>query len=182
MPPLPYLIDDEDAIEHYLAHPEATDAVRAYVVGMLHKEGYTNRRIREVLRIQKVYEVTHLTRAGTALSIDELMLWHSNPERITLGHTRAIAAFPASKREDIMRRMLRKKVSVRSLERLAKGQEDNDVDIQRYEVLMAEAIGRPTKIRFNPTKGSGSITLNFFDLQDLDNMAKALGFDVEAHI
>ncbi|NMV28027.1 transcriptional regulator, partial [Vibrio parahaemolyticus] len=47
----------------------------------------------------------------------------------------------------------------------------------RLETLMSDATGRPIKIRYNPAKRSGELTLGFFTLDDLDDVCKALGFD-----
>ncbi len=71
---------------------------KAYVVAFLSGEGRSNSQIREDLGIEKVYTVTHLKRAGT-LSEEELTLWLRNPRKITLGHVRAVAKLPFSKRE-----------------------------------------------------------------------------------
>jgi len=180
---LPFIVDAEEAIEFYFNNPQTTDAALAYLIGILKKDGYSNLGIRKALKIEKVYTVTHLTRAGILLSEDELMLWHSNPIRITLGHVRAVAKLPRSAREDLLRTLLHNKISVRKFEKLAKGEELNeDADIKRYEMLMSQVIGRQIKIKYNANKGSGSMVLDFFSLDDLDVLSKGLGFDSEAYL
>lgn len=180
---LPYLIDADEAIEYYKGKSDLTDAEKAYVVAILSQEGYSNKSIRQSLGIDKVYTVTHLKRAGTSLSESELNLWHKNPTRITLGHVRAIAKFPASKREDLLRNLLTKRIPVHKFESLAQGKdEDRDTDIKRYELIMGEVLGRQIKIRFNQAKRSGSLTLDFYDLDDLDHISRCLGFKAEDHI
>lgn len=180
---LPLLIDAKEAIDHYLKAQSLTDAERAYVISILSKEGFSNQRIRAALGISKVYTVTHLLRVGKSLSIEELTLWHSNASRITLGHLRAIAKMPQNKRESLMRELLTKKIPVFKYEALAKGDaERKDVDIQRYEQIMGEVIGRNVKISFNQAKKSGTISLDFYGLDDLDNISERLGFSAGSHI
>lgn len=180
---LPFLVDADEAIDYYNSKNDLTDAERAYVVAMLSRDGYSNKAIRETLNIDKVYTVTHLKRAGTSLSESELSLWHKNPSRITLGHVRAIAKFPQSKREEMLRNLLTKRTPVHQFESIAQGKtDDRDTDIKRYELIMGEVLGRQIRIRFNPAKRSGSITLDFFGLDDLDHISRSLGFKAEDHI
>lgn len=180
---LPDFFDAEDAIEYYKGTSHLTDAERAYVVATLTNEGFSNKSIRKALGIDKVYTVTHLKRVGTQLSQTELTLWHRNPSRITLGHVRAIAKLPAKNREHLLRTLLTQRVPVHKFEALAQAKnEDRDTDIKRYERIMGEVLGRPIKIRFNPAKRSGSITLDFYGLDDLDLISRGLGFIAENHI
>ncbi|MCG8612265.1 MAG: transcriptional regulator [Pseudomonadales bacterium] len=180
---LPFLIDADEAIEYYNGQKELTDAEKAYVVSILYKEGYSNKKIREALGIRKVYTVTHLKRAGTHLSESELELWHKNPTRITLGHVRAIAKLPQPKREELIRNLLTIRTPVHKFEAIAQGKpEYADADIKRYEQIMGEVLGRQIKIRFNAVKRTGSITLDFFGLDDLDDISKSMGFKAEEHI
>ncbi|MBV7403118.1 transcriptional regulator (plasmid) [Klebsiella pneumoniae] len=174
---LPLLLDAREAIDYYHQHPGMTDAEKAYVVAFLSGEGGSNSQIREDLGIEKVYTVTHLKRAGT-LSEEELTLWLRNPRKITLGHVRAVAKLPFSKREKLLRDLLHTRTPVHKFEAIAKGKEvDRDADIKRLETLMSDATGRPIKVRYNPAKRSGELTLGFFTLDDLDDVCKALGFD-----
>lgn len=177
MESLPLLIDAEEAEHFYKSHPDNTDAAKAYAIGVMSNDGYSNTEIREALEIDKVYTVTHFKRAGTLLSIDELDLWHKNPGRITLGHVRAIAKLKREKREALLRDLLSKKHSVAEYEAIGRGQEKSkDADIKRFEQLMSEALGRDIKIQYNKAKQYGRITLGFFTLNDLDEIAEKLGF------
>lgn len=183
MESLPILIDAEEAIEFYNEHRNLTDAAKAYVVATLHKDGYSNTQIRKALQIDKVYAVTHLKRAGTALSEDELTLWHRNPARITLGHVRAIAKLSRVKREELLRGLLSKRTPVHVFASIAQGKiDERDADIKRYEQVMGDVLGRQVKIRYNPAKRSGTLSLDFYALDDLDGMARALGFKSDEHI
>lgn len=177
---LPYLMDVEEAIAFYQKNPACTDATKAYVVAFLSKEGLSNRAIRAALKIEKVYTVTHLKRVGMALSNTELALWHKNPVSITLGHVRAIAKLPQQEREKMLRKLLARKTPVHQFEAIAQGKAtQNNADIKRYEEAMADVLGRPVKIRYNSARQSGSLSLDFFTLEDLDLLAAALGFQAQ---
>lgn len=185
MEELPFFVDIEDAVEFYELNPNRTNAVKAYTVAFLSKEGLANKDIRDKLKIKDVYTVTHLKRTGSLLSDTELTLWHNNPTNITLGHTRAIAKLPRQQREDLLRGLLTKKTAVHKFELIAQGKIENhekDTDIKRYELIMSEVLGRPIKIRFNQAKKSGTLALDFFGLDDLEDLSKALGFKSEDHL
>jgi len=190
---LPFFLDTEEAIDHYKNHHDCTDAVKSYIVGLLHTDGFKNSDIRAALEINKVYLVTHLKRAGTSLSETELTLWHNNPRAITLGHVRAIAKLPRSEREELLRSLLtgRQKgdnnKSVSKYESLAnslaKGESvEKDANIKKYEELMQATIGKVVRIKYNQAKQSGSITVDFFSLDSLDDISKSLGFDASKHM
>lgn len=183
MNPLPQFTDTAEAIDYYLARPTCTDAEKALVVATLSRLGLSNKAIRQALHISHVYTVTHLKRAGTLLSDTELQLWYRNPTRITLGHVRAVAKLPQPERENLLRDLLRRNTPVHQLEALAQGKStDHDADIARYETVMAEVIGRRVKVQYDKSKRTGSITLDFYTLEDLDRIAQALGFDAETHL
>lgn len=174
---LPYFFDAQDAIAYYRQNPTISDAARAYVVRTLSKNGYSNKKIRETLGIDKVYTVTHLKRTGCALTEEQLMLWEKNSSRITLGHMRAIATLSPHRIEEILRRIVSHKLSVRQVVDLAKGKENEPAnDIKAFQEEVGEAIGRPVKVFFNESTCCGSITLDFYGLEDLDNITKALGY------
>lgn len=195
MESLPLILDTDEAIDYFNQHPNCTDAIKAYIVAFLFSEGLENADIRTALNIEKIYLVSHLKRAGNLLSEEELELWHNNPIAITLGHVRAIAKLPYKKRDELLRDLLtgknknddkRNSKSVARYESIArsllKGEAiEKDVDIKRYEELMQGVTGRVTKIRFNHAKQSGTISLDFFSLDSLDDIAKALGFNAEDH-
>lgn len=180
MQAFPFLLDTQEAVDFYHANPACTDAAKAYVIALLSREGLSNRAIRAALNIDKVYTVTHLKRVGLALTEAELTLWHKNPSRITLGHVRAIAKLPQQAREKMLRQLLAKKTPVHHFTAIAQGATaQRDADIKRYEERMAEVLGRPIKIRYNDARQSGSLSLDFYTLDDLDQLAVALGFQAK---
>jgi ParB family chromosome partitioning protein len=175
MSDMPLLLDADDAIEYY-SRPGLTDAERAFVVAFLSTKGYRNKSIRNALGIKNVYTVSHLSRAGS-LTDAELTLWHRNPHRIKLGHIRAVASLPAAHREDVLRGLLVRRRSVRDLVATLRGDDVVDnADIKRYEQVMGDVLGRVVKVRFDDS-GSGSLSLSFHGLDDLDDITQRLGFD-----
>lgn len=177
MPMLPLLIDTQDALHFLASTPDMNDAQRAYLIAFLSREGWTNRQIRGQLGIDKVYTLTHFKRVGLALSDLEFQLWDKNPERITLGHLRCLCHLSSQKREPLLRSLLVQRVSVAKLQlRLREHQGTNDADIRLYERQMEDVLGRGIKITFDPLRQSGKLTLDFFGLDDLDQLTAKLGF------
>lgn len=177
---LPLLIDAGEAIEFARSNRITTDAMMALIVATISRDGYSNSEIRAALDIGPVYRVTHLKRVGLALSEDEMELWHQNPSRITFGHVRAIWKFPREDREKMLRDLLLVQTPVSEFERIARGEvEDVDCDVNRYATLMGEVLGRGVRIKYDKSKKVGSITLDFFTLDDLEDLSMKLGYRPE---
>ena len=176
---LPLLTDAEEAIDYYKSQPHfSSGPITAHVIRILVQDGYKNRDIREALGIEKVYTVTHFIRVSQALTDGEMDLWFNNPDRITLGHLRAIAKLDFPTREKLLRKLLVARSPVHEFESIARGDtQEKDVDIARFASTMSEVTGRPTDIRFNKKRKNGTITLNFYDLDDLDDLCRKLGFN-----
>lgn len=177
---LPLLLDAEEAVDYARSNRITKDAVLAWIIAILSRDGYTNGDIREALDMGPVYLVTHLKRVGLALSEDEMELWYQNPVRITLGHVRAIWKLPRAEREKMLRNLLLVKTPVSEFERIARGERDErDYDIKRFETLMSEALGRTIRIQYKKATQTGSLTLDYFTLDDLEDVAKKLGYSPE---
>ena len=178
---LPFFVDEQDAIQHY-KNEECSDAVKAYIVAYLSGRGMKNRDIRNSLGIENPYTVTHLKKAGTCLTEEQIELWNKNPRRITLGHVRALNAFKPNQREEILRNLLVRNTTGHQIRRMAKGEGgEKNADIKKYEELMSEVIGRPISIEYDSTKKNGSLNLKFFSLEELDDLSKQLGFNADDH-
>lgn len=177
MKTLPTLLDPEDAIEHYLKH-DLCDAEKAYLIAYLAKAGYTNREIRSALNIEKVYTVTHLKRAGS-LCDEALTLWLNNPTRISLSHVRFITRLPHNQQLNTIRETLAGRWSVQQLIQSQQAPSPLDADVKRYCEQMSEVLGRGVNIDFNTSQKRGSLILDFWSLDDLESLAKQLGFEPE---
>lgn len=189
MEKLPFLLSSRHALEVYNETSEKTDAFCALVVGILTEDGKTNPQIRELLDIKHAYTVSYYRKAAKALTEEQLNLWHKNPLQITLGHVRAICRMKKSQREGILRKLLATKLSVATLEKMAATgtTEDNSDDLQahfkRYAEHMSQQIGRIVDISYNAKNGKmGRISVSWNGYEDLDNIAKALGFNPEDHL
>lgn len=180
--PFPLLLDSDEAIRYTQSNTYLSDAELAYAIGICSREGKPNRELREIFGIDKVYTLTHLARVGKAFSDVELALWHNNPNRITLGHMRALAKLAHSSRESLLRKLIAYPMSVATCEKIARG-DNREIgsDIRRYQELMSDAIGHPVSIKYNSAQARGSITLDFFNLDELDKFAELLGFNPRDH-
>jgi ParB family chromosome partitioning protein len=177
---LPILLDAEDALAFYRGNANPDNPTKAFVVGVLAQEGYRNRSIRDALGINQVYAVTHLLRVSKALTREEMDLWYRNPQRITLGHLRAIAKLPQVKREPLMRTLLTSKIPVHQFEALARGEDEiQDINIKKFVERMSESIGRPITVTFDKKKKAGTLSLAFYDLNDFDALCTTLGYRAE---
>tara|TARA_R110001592_G_scaffold316364_1_gene592787 strand:- start:26899 stop:27450 length:552 start_codon:yes stop_codon:yes gene_type:complete len=175
---LPDLVSIEDALGYWRDMQPAHESIAAHVAGYLSMKKIGNKESRELLGISKVYEMTHLRRIGTLLSRTCLELWLNNPHRIGIGHMRAITSMPKSQQEEKLRSILTRRVSVRDLESIARGDEIViDHEIKLFQERMGEAIGYPVGVKWLKESGKGTISIKFFSLNDLDELARRLGYD-----
>lgn len=175
---LPFLTDEQDALEYWQDNQPAHPAVAAYVAGYLAKHKVSNKESRRLMGIEKVYTMTHYRRIGTRLSSHCLEIWLNNPERIGTGHVRAISSLPPDQHEESLRDLLTKKTIVRDLEAVAAGKEvPVDADIDSLQRKMSEAIGFPVTVRWRKESRTGTLSLKFFSLNDLDDLGKRLGYE-----
>ncbi len=180
---LPLMLDGEDAIDFYRSTPDKTDAFKAKVIAVMITDGFSNGQIRDELKIQKDYVVSHYKRVGTTLNDEQLQLWHNNPSNITLGHARAVSSMKSpALREQTLRKLLTTKISVAKLEKMAAtGEQQDDIDdiekhLKQYAGYMSEVTGRVVDIKMKKGEKMGKITLSWTGYDDLDDVAKALGF------
>lgn len=180
---LPLLLDADEAIEHLKEH-NCNDAVKAYAIGIMSKDGLSNKQIRRELGIQKVYTATHYIRAGTKLSEDELRFWNENIQKveartakvhpITLGHVRVLAKYNRQIREDFLSQIEKdlvdgKPISIPSLVTLlAKKNPSAKSDIKVLEEDIGVYLGREVFINYSKSKGTGSLRIKYYSPEDLE--------------
>jgi ParB family chromosome partitioning protein len=101
---------------------------------------------------------------------------------IDMGHARALLPMPAVQQVTMAQRIAQKKLSVREAERMvAKAQEPpkstsepkEDRDLLRLEEELSDTLGAAVAIRAN-RKGSGRITIEFSNLDQLDGILAQL--------
>ncbi len=178
---LPTFANADDAIIYYRAQQKPNSAVSAYVVASLSRFGMRNREIRAALNISRHYVVSHLKQAGLALSRELIELWNKNSDTLTLRHVRLIARQPVERREELIRTVLERRLSIRKLAAHINDKKSIDPNIARFAQLMSESIGRPVTLEYDSDKQTGTLSLRFFSLDDLDLLARRLGFDPSEH-
>ena len=99
--------------------------------------------------------------------------------KISMGHARALIGVPNA--IDLANEIIDKKLSVRQVEKNTSGFKKNkkkkntkDTNILDLEKELSEKIGLKTNIYFNENGSSGSLTLFYSDLDQLDNLMKRL--------
>ncbi len=100
--------------------------------------------------------------------------------KLTMGHARAVAA--SSDPEGLAARVVAGGLSVRATEKLAAGLRDrprprhtlavaNDPNVEALEAQLAEALGLPVALSVSPGGSTGSLTIRFDSLDQLDWLA-----------
>lgn len=178
---LPMLLSLKEVEQYAAKTPVESVAIRAYLSRLLYQEyGLRNKAIRKILSVRKVYQMTHLLRVGLVATDDQVLLWHNNMHKLTLGHMRVLCGLSAVTREKWMREVLAKGYTVKALLNKVHGNDKNqDTDIAAYERAVSEKLGRGVRIEHSKSKGSGHITLSYSDLDDLDELLKRQGFTPE---
>ncbi len=100
---------------------------------------------------------------------------------LDMGHARALLALTHARQVDAAHEVARKGMSVRDAERLAarmakpvdKSAPRKDRDVERLEETLSEQLGTTVKISANQ-KGSGRITIQFDNLEQLDEMLRRI--------
>ena len=122
---------------------------------------------------------SHISNMVRLLELDDEILNHIIEERITMGHARALIGVPNSK--ELANEIINKKLSVRQVEKTTSSYKKNkkrknlkDSNILSLESELSEKIGLKTSIHFNEEGSSGSLTLYYSDLEQLDDIMKRL--------
>ena len=122
---------------------------------------------------------SHISNTIRLLELDKKILDFIESGKISMGHARALIGVPNAL--DLVEEIINKKLSVREIEKatakykkpkLKKFQKDpNILDLEKE---LSEKIGLKTSIHFNEKGSSGSITLYYSDLDQLDDLMKRL--------
>jgi len=122
---------------------------------------------------------SHISNIIRLLELDIKILEYLEEGKISMGHARTLIGVPNS--VDIANEIIQKNLSVRQVERTTakfKKRKTNknlkDPNIIDLEKELSEKIGLKTAIHFNEQGSSGSITVYYSDLDQLDNLMKRL--------
>jgi ParB family chromosome partitioning protein len=122
---------------------------------------------------------SHISNMIRLLELDDEILNHIVEGRLTMGHARALIGVPNAK--ELANEIINKKLSVRQVEKNTSDFKINktrkspkDPNILSLESELSEKIGLKTSIQFNEQGSSGSLTLYYSDLDQLDDIMKRL--------
>ena len=122
---------------------------------------------------------SHISNMIRLLELDENILSYIEDGKISMGHARALIGVPNAL--DLAKEIINKKLSVRDIERKTSKFKKNkskrnlkDPNIVDLEKELSEKIGLKTSIHFNNHSSSGSITLYYSDLDQLEDIMKKL--------
>ncbi len=122
---------------------------------------------------------THISNMIRLLELDKKILPYIEEGKLSMGHARALIGVPNAL--DLANEIINKNLSVRQTERSTSKYKKNkikkntkDPNIADLEKELSEKIGLKTSIHFNEQGSSGSITLYYSNLDQLDDIMKRL--------
>ena len=122
---------------------------------------------------------SHISNLIRLLDLDEEILNYIVSGKITMGHARALIGVPNA--IELAKEIINKKLSVRQTEKNTSGFKKTknkknlkDPNILDLEKELSEKIGLKTSIHFNESGSSGSLTLYYSDLDQLDSIMQRL--------
>tara|TARA_B100000315_G_C14462221_1_gene534246 strand:- start:186 stop:1034 length:849 start_codon:yes stop_codon:yes gene_type:complete len=124
---------------------------------------------------------SHISNIIRLLELDEKILNLIEEDKLSMGHARTLIGVPNA--IEIANEIIKKKLSVREIERstakykkkYSKNKKNyKDPNIVDLEKELSEKIGLKTTILFNEEGSSGSITMYYSDLDQLDDIMRRL--------
>ena len=122
---------------------------------------------------------SHISNLLRILELDEEIHQMIISGKISMGHARALVGVPDAVEK--AKEIFEKKLSVRDVEKatskykkVRKKQAEKDPNILDLEKELSDKIGLKTSIHFNESGSSGSLTLFYSDLNQLDEIMKRL--------
>ena len=122
---------------------------------------------------------SHISNMLRLLELDNEILNYIIEGKLSMGHARALIGVPNA--NTLAKEIINKKLSVRETEKNTSKYKKNkstkkfkDPNIEDLEKELSEKIGLKTSIHFNQEGSSGSLTLFYSDLDQLDDLMKRL--------
>ena len=122
---------------------------------------------------------SHISNMIRLLELEEEILNHMISGKLSMGHARALIGVPNAK--EMANEIINKNLSVRQTEKNTanykknkRRQKNKDPNILDLEKELSEKIGLKTSIQFSEQGSSGSLTLYYSDLDQLDDIMKRL--------
>ena len=173
-------MSDEDVIQAALIENiqrenlNPIEEARAYQ-GLLKKDNVNYDNLSEAVGKSK----SHISNTIRLLELDEAILKFIEDGKISMGHARALIGVPNGL--ELAKEIINKNLSVREVERGTSKfkkpknkKNQKDPNILDLEKELSEKLGLKTSIQFNERGASGSITLFYSDLEQLDEIMKRL--------
>ena len=122
---------------------------------------------------------SHISNMIRLLELEEEILNYMISGKLSMGHARALIGVPNAK--EMANEIINKNLSVRQTEKNTanykknkRRQNNKDPNILDLEKELSEKIGLKTSIQFSEQGSSGSLTLYYSDLDQLDDIMKRL--------
>ena len=122
---------------------------------------------------------SHISNMIRLLELEEEILNYMISGKLSMGHARALIGVPNAK--EMANEIINKNLSVRQTEKNTanykknkRRQKNKDPNILDLEKELSERIGLKTSIQFSEQGSSGSLTLYYSDLDQLDDIMKRL--------
>jgi len=122
---------------------------------------------------------SHISNMIRLLELEEEILNYMISGKLSMGHARALIGVPNAK--EMANEIIKKNLSVRQTEKNTanykknkRRQNNKDPNILDLEKELSEKIGLKTSIQFSEQGSSGSLTLYYSDLDQLDDIMKRL--------
>ena len=122
---------------------------------------------------------SHISNMIRLLELEEEILNYMISGKLSMGHARALIGVPNAK--EMANEIINKNLSVRQTEKNTanykknkRRQKNKDLNILDLEKELSEKIGLKTSIQFSEQGSSGSLTLYYSDLDQLDDIMKRL--------
>lgn len=145
---------------------------------LIERHGHTQEQLSDVLGKSRSHIANHMR----LLSLPEEVLGYLAEGRLTAGHARALITAPAP--AELARKVIQRQLSVRQTESLAKSAKGTtgkqrkrpakDADTQAIEAELSAALGTRATITPDIGKESGTLSLRYRDLDQLDDFLRAL--------
>ena len=152
----------------------AVEEAKAYKK-ILNNNNSNNERLSQITGRSK----SHISNMIRLLDLDEEILQFIISGQLSMGHARALIGVPNN--VTLAKEIISKKLSVRQTEKNTASYKKTkvkkifkDPNIMDLEKELSEKIGLKTSIHFNEGGSSGSLTLYYSDLDQLDSLMKRL--------
>ena len=152
---------------------------------LMDRFGHTQEKLAEALGKSR----SHIANLLRLLNLPDAVLHMLRQGELSAGHARALVT--ADDPEQLAIQVVKKGLSVRQTEKLAKGQATQtsdtkpapaikDADTRRLESDLAAALGMKVRIDHSASGEKGSITVSYKDLTQLDEVCRRLSVTVGA--